>query len=63
MEAVSVPKIELSSEERELLVELLHREQTNLPAEIHHTRTGKFREQLRRRMDLVQTLLTRLGAQ
>jgi hypothetical protein len=41
-------------------LELLEREQHNLPHEIHHSRTTAMREDLQRRMDLTQSLLAKL---
>ena len=50
----------LTDAEWALVVELLERERSHLPIEIHHTTTRSFKEQLRRRLKLVETLLTRL---
>ncbi len=47
--------------EIELIVDLLEREQTQLLSEIHYASTGAYRTKLRRRFDLVETLLSRLG--
>ncbi|MEN6533070.1 MAG: hypothetical protein ABFD60_08685 [Bryobacteraceae bacterium] len=57
--AVSTQPV-LNSEEQKLVVELLERELRELPAEIHHTRTASFRDELRRRMGVVEQLLARL---
>ena len=62
MEVISPTVITLSSDERDVLIELLARERTNLPVEIHHTRTGKFRELLKSRLDLIEALFERLNA-
>jgi hypothetical protein len=51
----------LTDEERDILIELLDRERTNLPVEIHHTRTAKFKALLKRRLDLVSSLFDRLA--
>ncbi len=51
---------ELSAEEWALVVELLLREQSELPTEIHHTRTSSMREELRGRLVMVRGLLARL---
>jgi hypothetical protein len=40
----------LSDREWRLIAELLESECRRLPTEIHHTRTGAFREELRRRL-------------
>ncbi len=50
----------LSEAEWALVIELLQREQHDLPAEIHHTRVASFREDLRRRAEMVNSLLERL---
>jgi hypothetical protein len=50
----------LSEAEWALLVELLQREQDELPVEIHHCRVSSYREDLRRRLEMVHTLLERL---
>jgi hypothetical protein len=50
----------LSDEEWRLVVELLERERTHLPIEIHHTTTRSFKEQLRQRLELLERLLERL---
>ena len=50
----------LSEAEWDLVVELLQREQSELPPEIRHTRTSTVREELRRREQMVQDLLHRL---
>jgi hypothetical protein len=63
MDAAAKLQPELDSEELGLLVELLEREGRDLPGEIHHTRTAAFREQLRRRRDVVDRLLARLRPQ
>ena len=52
----------LSEAEWALLVELLERERSELPVEIHHTRSARLREELHRRAALVQELLGRLRA-
>lgn len=53
-------QLQLSEAEWELVVELLQREQSELPAEIHHTRTSSVRERLHRRREMVRGLLSRL---
>ena len=50
----------LTGEEWELLIELLENERSNLPPEIHHTRTAEVRERLHARLDLINHLLERL---
>ena len=51
---------ELSEEEAELVVELLEREERELPSEIHHTRLAKYRDALHERLEIVRGLLSRL---
>jgi hypothetical protein len=50
----------LSEAEWALVIELLESEQGELPVEIHHTRSSHLREELRRRAEMVQDLLSRL---
>jgi hypothetical protein len=50
----------LSEAEWGLLIELLEREQEDLPAEIHHCRVSDYREGLRHRLEVVRGLLERL---
>jgi hypothetical protein len=53
---------EMSAEEVELLVELLEREERDLPSEIHHTRLTNYRNALHERLELVRGLLEHLRA-
>jgi Trp operon repressor len=50
----------LSEQEWTLLIDLLEREQDELPVEIHHCRVASFREHLHERLQMVQGLLERL---
>ncbi len=50
----------LSEAEWGLVVELLEREQSELPSEIRHTRTSSLRAELRERERVVRHLLERL---
>jgi hypothetical protein len=52
----------LSEQEWILLIDLLEREQDELPVEIHHCRVASFREHLHERLQMVQGLLERLHA-
>jgi len=52
--------IELTPAELDLLEELLEREARQLPVEIHHTATAKYRERLRRRSEMVEAILGRI---
>jgi hypothetical protein len=61
MEVISGSAISLTADERDLLAELVDRERTNLPIEIHHTRTGKFREMLKHRLEIVESISDRLN--
>ncbi len=50
----------LTEAEWGLIVELLEREQSELPPEIHHTRTNSVREELRQRLKMVRSVLGQL---
>jgi hypothetical protein len=52
--------LKLSRVEWELIVELLQREHGRLPIEIHHCRVRRYREGLRRRLELVEGLQDRV---
>ncbi len=52
----------LTGEQVQLLIELVEGECRRLPVEIHHTHRGEFKEHLRRRLELAETLLERLKA-
>ena len=47
----------LTEDEWALIVELLEREQSELPTEIHHTRSSSYRDELRARRKMVDELL------
>lgn len=49
-----------SESEWALVLELLRRELSDLPAEIHHTQTSSYREDLIARRRMVQDLIHRL---
>jgi hypothetical protein len=51
---------QLSEAEWALVMELLEREYHDLPGEIHHTRLNSYREELKRRAEMVKNLLERL---
>jgi hypothetical protein len=51
---------QLSVEELQLVTGLLERERADLRVEIHHTSTPQFRDELKRRLELVTRLLDRL---
>ena len=50
----------LSEAEWALVRELLERELHELPGELHHTRLTSYREELKRRAEMVKNLLERL---
>jgi hypothetical protein len=49
----------LTEAEWSLILELLARERRDLPIEIHHTSTRKYKEQLRERLLMIEELLGR----
>ena len=51
---------ELSEDEVALVLELLEREERELPSEMHHTRSADYRDALHRRLELVRGLVSRL---
>jgi hypothetical protein len=55
-------QLQLTDAEWALIIELLQRERSELPPEIHHTRTMDVREDLHRRLELVENLLAKLAA-
>lgn len=50
----------LSQAEWALLIELLERERSELPTEIHHTDTTSVHAELKQRLEMVDRLLERL---
>ncbi len=62
MGATMEPVLGLNGSERELLIELLEREKSELPAEIRHTDSPDMHDRLRERLIQVQSLLSRLQA-
>lgn len=52
--------VELSRDEKDLLVGLLEREFEEIRSEIHHTQNLEYKDGLKQREKLVQGLLTRL---
>jgi hypothetical protein len=59
MNSTSQEALNLNSEERELLAELLDSERGRLLVEIRHTHHRPFRDELRRRLTLVEGLAGR----
>ncbi|HOK48189.1 MAG TPA: hypothetical protein PLA43_11765 [Bryobacteraceae bacterium] len=53
---------ELSDAEWDLIAELLEQERSELAPEIRRTRTPAMRDDLRRRLELVESLLKKLPA-
>lgn len=52
--------VELSSDEREVLLDLLQQERHELPSEIRHTDTTKVREELKARLALIDQTIAKL---
>lgn len=52
--------LDITSEEKSLLVQLLQRESEDLPAEVRRTETSSFRDELKQRERLVRSLVERL---
>ncbi len=59
MNATTHEPLNLSSEDRAILAELLESEQAKLLVEIRHTAHRTYRDELRRRLDLVERLIER----
>lgn len=51
---------ELNEAEWALICELLERERSELPTEIHHTRTRTMRQELQQRRGIVDELLAKI---
>lgn len=51
---------ELNEAEWTLICELLERERSELPTEIHHTRTRSLRQELQQRRAMVDELLAKI---
>ena len=61
MGSVTHAPLSLSSEDREILSELLESERSRLLVEIRHTDHRSYREQLKSRLELVEKLIERCG--
>jgi hypothetical protein len=59
MNAPSQESLNLNSEERTIVAELLESERAKLLVEIRHTDHRAFRDELRRRLNLVEDLAQR----
>jgi len=59
MNPTSQESLNLNSEERAIVAELLESERAKLLVEIRHTHHRAFRDELRRRLDLVENLVER----
>ncbi len=46
----------------ELMLQLLEREQDELPVEIHHTNRSSVREELQQRAEMVREMVSRIRA-
>jgi hypothetical protein len=57
---LSVQPPALSDAEWDLLLELLERQQRELLVEIRHSDSGAFKQQLRLRLEMVNSLIDRL---
>jgi hypothetical protein len=55
-------QVALSEEERQTLLEMLNDALPNLREEVYKTESFNYREQLKRREELLKSLLTRLSA-
>ncbi len=63
MSQTTLDPLHLSSEELAMLSEVLETTQANLLVEIRHTDHRSFRNELRRRLDLVERLIQRCQPQ
>ncbi len=59
MSPTAQESLNLNSEERAVLAELLESEHTRLLVEIRHTQSRAFREELRHRLTLIESLAGR----
>jgi hypothetical protein len=57
-----IMNIDLNSEELDLIVQLLSREQKSLPVEIHHSKHREFKDYLKLREKMVENMLDRVSA-
>ena len=60
MEETLHAPISLSNDEHEFMLEILEREQAKLLVEIRHTDNRHYREELHRRLDLLNHLFERV---
>ncbi len=58
MKSIDTP-LTFSGEEAGILLELLESERARLPVEIRHTDHRSYREELRRRLDIIERLIAR----
>lgn len=49
--------VALENDDWQLIIDLLEKEQKELPAEIHHTDTAEYKERLLKRQQIVDKLL------
>lgn len=63
MNAFAIDSSTFSEAERELLLELLERERSELPSEIRHCRVSEYREALHRKLETLDVLLAKVRAQ
>jgi hypothetical protein len=60
MDIVANEPVQLNSEELELVVDMLDREQARLHFEMRHTDKRAYREEMKHRLVVVESLLGRL---
>ena len=56
-----MPELSFTSEEIEVLHELLTSARGDIQGEIHHTRTPEYKDNLRHRLEVYKGLLVKLG--
>jgi ABC-type ATPase involved in cell division len=60
METALRESLGLTEDQYKLLLEILEREQVKLPVEIRHTVNRSYRDELKRRLQIVDQLVERL---
>jgi hypothetical protein len=56
------PSLQLDADQHQLLNDLLVKERSELPVEIHHCDSREMKARLRKRLETVDQLLDKLGA-
>ncbi|HNX23557.1 MAG TPA: hypothetical protein PKG60_05885 [Spirochaetota bacterium] len=54
-------KLEITEEERTIIVDMLKKAQAEIPIEIHHCRTNDFKTFLKDQLAKVEALLKKIG--